>query len=751
MTTTRIPIAFAQDGTRTAIDLTRPDGIVNLTQGYTDDYSRQLGSDPAAKAIERDRMNWLFNVITSNIMDWQQSAVPQWLAQADYDVPALVRFAPSGNTENLYRAIVKPPQGTVPTNTQYWEEVLSHTALLARIPMPYRGITTTSTNFNSYVTNGTWVMSAANVATYPNAPGNAVSGMLEVRLTTDDAQALVQRYTDVNGGIYTRGRTSGGTWTAWITSTYPVPVSQGGTGATTAAQARANLGLGTAATYNVGTAGATVPLLNTANTWTAHQTIGGTSGTLQLTGAGGPERGSIVFGTNGSYINYNGGGLNYYNGANGVVTSIDGGGVTWTTGNFDPGSKVSKSGDTMTGGLNIQNNTVRLNGWGGNAGNGVVYFGPGESYLFKSGNTFELRNGDGGFSVNFVRGGNALTSLGDQAINTGTLRISPNGNDQLFMRSNGSTGVGIDAVNSTNAAYAPLSLRGSTVNLNGPVHTSSTATVNGEIVSLNTGITSRGSGAGFALVERTDFGVSWSMYASAGSYRIWNSLQGDSMTVERNGNVRATGNLYGASITTPGSLVCAGIGTFAQATVTMNGGTDVNAGYVAFHTTNGTRRGYIGWNDGANRLQYSVENGFTGHSFLGNVIAAGGFDIGSSRKLKIVDGPLQYGLREVRRVATLIGRYKPEYNDDGRTRLFFDADQFAAIMPEAVDLKGEVFEGEQVATMKIDQTLPPLYNAVAELADQTDDRIEQLERDNRRLEELVDRLESRLSALEGGA
>ncbi|AVA22469.1 hypothetical protein [Rhizobium sp. NXC24] len=37
--------------------------------------------------------------------------------------------------------------------------------------------------------------------------------------------------------------------------------------------ARGNLGLGTAATQNTGTSGATVPLLNGANTWSAAQTI----------------------------------------------------------------------------------------------------------------------------------------------------------------------------------------------------------------------------------------------------------------------------------------------------------------------------------------------------------------------------------------------------------------------------------------------------------------------------------------------
>ena len=55
----------------------------------------------------------------------------------------------------------------------------------------------------------------------------------------------------------------------------PLSLTSGGTGATTAAAARTAIGLGTAATANVGTSGSTVPLLSTANTWSAGQTFSG--------------------------------------------------------------------------------------------------------------------------------------------------------------------------------------------------------------------------------------------------------------------------------------------------------------------------------------------------------------------------------------------------------------------------------------------------------------------------------------------
>jgi hypothetical protein len=50
-------------------------------------------------------------------------------------------------------------------------------------------------------------------------------------------------------------------------------ITNGGTGATSASAARTNLGLGTAATVNTGTSGATIPLLNGTNTWASAQTF----------------------------------------------------------------------------------------------------------------------------------------------------------------------------------------------------------------------------------------------------------------------------------------------------------------------------------------------------------------------------------------------------------------------------------------------------------------------------------------------
>lgn len=152
------------------------------------------------------------------------------------------------------------------------------------------------------------------------------------------------------------------------------------------------------------------------------------------------------------------------------------------------------------------------------------------------------------------------------------------------------------------------------------------------------------------MVERSDFGIVWSAYSTAGLYRVWNNVNNDVLTVSRTGAVSAKGT----------------------------------------------------------------------------VTAAGGFDFGSSRKLKLIDGVNPYGLAEVRAVSTLHGKYKPEYNNDGRQRVFMDAEQLSKIMPEAVNDNGVYFGSEMVPSVILDQLIPPAYKAIAELAQIVDELREEI-------------------------
>lgn len=115
-----------------------------------------------------------------------------------------------------------------------------------------------------------------------------------------------------------------------------VAIANGGTGATTAAAARSNLGLGTSSTVNVGTSGAVVPLLSTANTWSGVQTFSNTiSGSISGTASN----------------------------VTGVVSIANGGTGANTTGGARANlGAVNISGDTMNGALRVPTNNGLITG-----------------------------------------------------------------------------------------------------------------------------------------------------------------------------------------------------------------------------------------------------------------------------------------------------------------------------------------------------------------------------------------------------
>lgn len=126
----------------------------------------------------------------------------------------------------------------------------------------------------------------------------------------------------------------------------------------------------------------------------------------------------------------------------------------------------------------------------------------------------------------------------------------------------------------------------------------------------------------------------------------------------------------------------------------------------------------------------------------GQLKPTGGYDFGSSRKLKNIEGDVAYTLDDLDQIPVVMGRYKPEYHDDGLLRIFYDADGLAGIIPEAVNPEGTEFQGEMVATIKIDQLLPLNTHFIKLLSRREREHYEELQ-------QRVEDMDRRLAALEG--
>lgn len=123
------PFAFAGDVAPIPfpVDLA---GNVSFNQGYGVDYQRDLSSDPLAKAIERDKQNYLFNVITQAIQQYQVFGTPEFITSADnggapysYAANARVRYRTTpGDPWGVYISLVDS-NVQLPTVTTHWRTV----------------------------------------------------------------------------------------------------------------------------------------------------------------------------------------------------------------------------------------------------------------------------------------------------------------------------------------------------------------------------------------------------------------------------------------------------------------------------------------------------------------------------------------------------------------------------------------------------------------------------------------------------
>lgn len=97
---------FGFAGDNTVIpDPLQSGGQVSFNQGWTYDYQRDQTTDPAAKPIDRSTMNWLFGVITAQLQQYQQAAVPEWISATDnggtpfpYEAGVRVRYSSNPGT-----------------------------------------------------------------------------------------------------------------------------------------------------------------------------------------------------------------------------------------------------------------------------------------------------------------------------------------------------------------------------------------------------------------------------------------------------------------------------------------------------------------------------------------------------------------------------------------------------------------------------------------------------------------------------
>lgn len=228
--------------------------------------------------------------------------------------------------------------GTVSTSRTVNGQALSSNVDLSALDvsaMPYYGTIAAGISLNTLhggvfgVYEQPVTANATTALGYPVAVGGTLF-VLKSGVTHANSCTQVY-YPSSSDDIYNRTGTSNSTGTvsfsAWVATanitsagvnssiksltglTTALSVAQGGTGSNTQAGARTNLGLGTSSTYNTGTSGASVPLLNASNTWSGTQNLDSLTVGAAKTGSVGIELGSLT--TAGSaFVDFHSSGFN---------------------------------------------------------------------------------------------------------------------------------------------------------------------------------------------------------------------------------------------------------------------------------------------------------------------------------------------------------------------------------------------------------------------------------------------------------
>ncbi|MCD1124799.1 hypothetical protein LPW36_01910 [Jinshanibacter sp. LJY008] len=103
-------------------------GEVNFDKGYGPDYEKDLATSADAKVIERDYLNYLFYLLTSELQRYQRNGVPDYVSAADnggsavaYPLAAMVRYD-AGSGVDIYYSI-KNNNTSTPSDTAAWKRL----------------------------------------------------------------------------------------------------------------------------------------------------------------------------------------------------------------------------------------------------------------------------------------------------------------------------------------------------------------------------------------------------------------------------------------------------------------------------------------------------------------------------------------------------------------------------------------------------------------------------------------------------
>lgn len=107
-------IPFATQGDRTVVpDEVQADGSLSYTQGYGYDYERDQATDPAAKDIEREKMNSLFHDITGAVGEIQAFGMPVWAEEGKpYAIRSIVYHNKKAWQSKIENNKTEPAAGT---------------------------------------------------------------------------------------------------------------------------------------------------------------------------------------------------------------------------------------------------------------------------------------------------------------------------------------------------------------------------------------------------------------------------------------------------------------------------------------------------------------------------------------------------------------------------------------------------------------------------------------------------------------